>query len=444
MTLRDDPARAWAPFEPGPSSPWDLGRVAHLHRRAGFAAPWAILARDLADGPGPSVERLLGGEPTALDGTPTAQFDGAADAIAAGIGPDTPPARLRAAWVYRMLLTPRPLVERMTLFWHGHFATSIAKVGDTAMMARQNTLLRTHALGRFGDLLTAIGRDPAMLVWLDAANNPKARPNENYAREVMELFALGRGAYTEADIREAARALTGRSVARGECRDRPLDHDDGTKAILGRTGTFTGDDLVPILLDQPACAGFLARKLHRLFLSEVDEPSDALLAPLAESLRSSGYDVGAAVRTILRSNLVFDPSSRRRRVKSPIELGIGTARALELARPTVSALALGDWAARAGQSLFAPPSVAGWDGGKTWIHTAAMLERTNLVLALLGKDADGGLGGRFHPAKLAARHGIEPGRFFVDLLIQDGLPIEAMSPHDAARLVLTAPEYQLS
>jgi uncharacterized protein (DUF1800 family) len=452
IALMNDPARAWSTFEPGPGRPWDLPSVAHLHRRAGFAAPWAILARDRLDGVAAAVDRLIEGEPSSGDGQTADEFAAFLDAMGDRLGTSAAPSRLRGIWLYRMIHTPRPLLERMTLFWHDHFATSIVKVGSPSAMQHQNALLRAHALGDFKALLERIGKDPAMLIWLDATANRRARPNENYAREVMELFSLGRGHYTEADIREAARALTGRFVNGDRFSELPAQHDGGTKTILGRTGTFSGDDLPSILLEQPSCAEFLARKLFRHFVSEVDPPSEALIAPLAGAFRSSGYDIKAPVRMILRSNLFHDPAIRRRRVKGPVELVIGAIRSMEALRPTVSADALGEACSRMGQTLYAPPSVAGWEGGAAWINSAALIARTNFTMALLSKG-DKDFGGRCDPAALASRHGLsEPddaARFLVDLLAQDAFDAEGRkrlqghTPSEAAAAVLTSPEYQL-
>lgn len=455
IALMEDPARAWAPFEPGPGRPWDRPAAAHLHRRAGFAAPWPILERDLADGPVAAVDRLIEGEPTSGDGQAAPEFAALLDAMGERLGESAAPERLRGIWLYRMIHTPRPLLERMTLFWHDHFATSIVKVASPAAMQRQNALFRSHALGDFKALLGAIGKDPAMLIWLDSTANRRARPNENYAREVMELFSLGRGRYTESDIREAARAFTGRFVNGDRFSELPAQHDDGVKTILGRTGKFSGDDVPEILLGQPACASHLAGKLFRHFISEVDPPSGALIGPIAGAFRDSGYDIKVPVRMILRSNLFHDPAARRRRVKGPVEFAVGTVRALEALRPTVSADALGEACSKMGQALYAPPSVAGWDGGPAWINTASLIARTNFALALLsGGDKD--FGGRCDPARLAARSGAtrprDAARFAVNLLAQDGFdPREAdrivdraASATEAASAVLTSPEYQLA
>ena len=440
--LMTDPARAWAPFEPCRDDPWDRPRVAHLHRRAGFAAPWATLERDLRDGPEASVERLLHGEATTADGKPAAEFAPLMDEMGRQLAPGATLARLQGIWLYRMIFTPHPLRERMTLFWHNHFATSNLKVQNTALMQRQNDLLRAHALGDFQALLAAIGRDPAMLIWLDSTANRKAKPNENYAREVMELFTLGRGHYTEKDIQEAARAFTGWFVVRDRFQEVPAQHDDGEKSILGRSGKFDGGDLPRILLEQPACAEFLCAKLVRAFITEVDPVTPALIAPLARSFRDSGHDIKAVVRLILRSNLFHDPGIRRRRVKSPVEFAIGTIRALEVLKPTVPADALADACGRMGQNLYAPPSVAGWDGGPAWANSTTMLTRANFVIALLADK------GRCDVEKLAKRHGSPP-TFLIDLLVQDGFDRKlrekvAGTLKERGAQVLTSPEYQLS
>lgn len=447
--LLHDPAGAWSVYEPSASQPWDLNRVAHLHRRAGFSASWPILQRDLADGPEPSIQRLLEGEPESLDGQPAAEYHRTANRMAIAMVGSGELRPLQAAWLYRMVHTPHPLRERMTLFWHDHFATSNAKVNNPGLMRRQNALLREHALGDFGAMLREIARDPAMLVWLDSAANRKAHPNENYAREVMELFTLGLGHYTELDVQEAARAFTG-SFVRGDLYREVADqHDEGDKTILGRTGPFRGEDVATILLDQPACAEFLCGKLFRYFVSEVDEPPASLIAPLADDLRASNYDIKAPVAKILRSRLFHDDAVRRRRVKSPIELAIGTIRALEIIRPTVSLTELAASTERMGQALFSPPSVAGWDWGPAWINTTTTLARANFILGLLG---DGGeLGGRLDPSSLSERQGnsADAKGFLIDLLVQDALGGEVRrriegDAREVASLVLTSPEYQLA
>lgn len=447
--LMRDPVRAWAVYHPDRSTPWDLGRVAHLHRRAGFAASWSVLQRDLDEGPEASIQRLLVGEGESLDGQSAADFERNADRMATTVGGGGELRPLQSAWLYRMVHTPHPLRERMTLFWHDHFATSNAKVNNPGLMRRQNALFREHALGDFGALLRSVARDPAMLVWLDSAANRKAHPNENYAREVMELFTLGRGHYTEKDIQEAARAFTG-SFVRGELYREVADqHDAGEKTILGRTGPFRGEDVATILLDQEACAATLCAKLFKTFVSEVDEPSAGLIAPLAEAFRSAHYDVAVPVAMILRSRLFHDLGVQRRRVKSPVELAVGTIRALEVVRPTVSLNALAAATEAMGQALFAPPSVAGWDWGPAWINTTTSLARTNFALGVVGNSGD--LGRRFDALDLASRHGHsgDPRTFLVELLVQDAFGPDVRrrisgEPREVAALVLTSPEYQLA
>ena len=259
-TVGGDP---WAPFEPNAEAPWDLRRVVHLHRRAGFGATWEEIRRDLDDGPGPSVDRMLRGDPR-IGGVPEG-FGRTAELLADAAVASNDPNRLKAWWMYRILFGPDPLVERLTLMWHDHFATSNLKVDDLGLMRRQNETLRSHARGPFGDMLGAMVHDPALLVWLDAPSNRKGRPNENLARELLELFALGVGRYTEADVKESARALTGWDVEDGASVFIAARHDDEVKSVLGATGPFDADGLVALLLEQPATAHRIAHRLRGTF-----------------------------------------------------------------------------------------------------------------------------------------------------------------------------------
>ncbi len=338
----DDPAWAWAPFEPSAGREWNLSSVAHLHRRAGFAASWPVLERDLSAGPQESVDRLLEGDTKTSTGSPAALFESTIASMADQLAPSADLARIQGIWLYRMIFTPHALRERMTLFWHNHFATSNGKVQSPFLMQKQNDLLRAHSLGDFRALLTAMGKDPAMLIWLDSTINKKARPNENYAREVMELFTLGRGHYSEKDVQEAARAFTGWFVVNDRFEEVPRHHDDGAKTVMGETGNWAGDDIPRILLKQPACAEFICQKLFRHFVSAMGAPSPRLIAPLAKAFRESGHQVARPVEMILRSNLFFDATVRRKLVKSPVEFAIGTIRALETLNPTVQSTALAD------------------------------------------------------------------------------------------------------
>jgi uncharacterized protein (DUF1800 family) len=381
---RPDPAAAWAPYEPSDEVPWDRRRVVHLHRRAGFAATWAEAQRDLKDGPRASIDRLLTGKARA-DGVPKDFADVAA--LLAGNAGD--PERLKAWWVYRMLFGPDPLTERLALMWHNHFATSIAKVGDAGAMRRQNEVFREHARAPFGKLLAAVAHDPALLLWLDAPANRAGHPNENLARELMELFTLGVGHYSEADVKEAARALTGWTVADDKFHADPGRHDAGDKTILGRKGRWTGDDLVKLLLEQPATADRLASRLCEQFMGEGAAGAAAVKA-LADGLRERDLDVGWGVETVLRSRAFFAAANLGRRVVAPAEFAIAAARALELFDAGPSTLVLADWIARLGQDLFQPPNVGGWPGGRQWVSAQSMVGRANfaadLVRGTLARD----------------------------------------------------------
>jgi uncharacterized protein (DUF1800 family) len=406
-------AAPWVPYAPGREAPWDLRRVVHLHRRAGFAATWAELRRDLADGPGPSIDRLLAGK-SRTQGVPE-DFEATADELARTASFDV--LRTKAWWFYRMVFGPDPLAERLTLLWHNSFATSNAKVNDTGAMRRQNQLFRERAKAPFGKLLAAALRDPALLYWLDAQTNRKGHPNENLARELMELFTLGIGNYTEADVKEAARALTGWAVPEqapeqlfvregiGDARFREdrAQHDDGDKTILGRKGRWKGDDLIKMLLEHPATARRLAGRLCELFMGEGAVDSAGLQA-LAAGLRAHDLDVGWGVETVLRSRAFFAQDNLGNRVLGPVELLVGSARALEVFDPPPSTLLLADWSARLGQDLFYPPNVGGWSGGRAWVSTRAMIGRANYAAALVG----GGLSRAGQPLDvlgLARRHG---------------------------------------
>jgi hypothetical protein len=367
----------WTSCTPGDKDPWDLRRVVHLHRRAGFAATWGELQRDLKDGPAKSIDRLLKGR--ARQGVPD-NFRAVADQLAGRSATD--PAWLKAWWVYRMYAGPDPLGERLTLVWHNHFATSYDKVNDTAVMRRQNEIFREHGRGPFGGLLKAVVHDPALLIWLDAPANRKGNPNENLGRELMELFTLGVGHYTEADVKEAARALTGSKVAQGAFRDWAPDHDDGEKTILGKKGRWKGDDLVRILLEHPATSRRLAWRVCEWLMGEKAVDATGIDA-LAAGLRAHDLDFGWAVETVLRSRAFFAEKNIGNRVLGPVEFLIGLPRALECFDPPPSSLVLGEWTERLGQQLFYPPNVGGWPGGREWLTTRGIVGRANYAAALV-------------------------------------------------------------
>jgi len=280
---------------------------------------------------------------------------------------------LRAWWVQEMLATPSPLTERMTLFWHNHFVSAQPKVRIARLMYRQNATLRQYALGNFGAVLHAIAKDPAMILYLDSVQNRKGAPNENFAREVMELFTLGEGRYSEQDVKEAARAFTGWSLERetGVFVFRRRIHDDGTKTVFGQTGRFDGDAVLDLLLARPETAEFLTAKLWREFVSPDPDPGE--VSRIARRFRESGYDIKVALRELLVSDAFYAPDNRGVLVKSPVELVVGTLRQLDLAPATTLPFAVA--AAGMGQNLMSPPNVKGWPGGETWINTTTLLAR---------------------------------------------------------------------
>jgi uncharacterized protein (DUF1800 family) len=373
-----DPKLPWAAYVPSANAPWDQRRVVHLHRRAGFAATWEEIQRDLHDGPAKSIDRLLTGKARS-QGVP-AEFESFAAALADNADS---PGRLKAWWIYRMFFSPDALAERLVLMWHNHFATSGEKVQSRGLLRRQNQTFRELARAPFGKLLDAAVHDPALLLWLDASSNRKGHPNENLARELMELFSLGVGNYTESDVKEAARALTGWTVVEEQFREDDSRHDAGEKTILGRTGGWKGNDLVRLLAEHPATAERLAFRVCELFMGEAAVPPPARKA-LANGLRQRDLDVGWAVETVLRSQAFFAEGNLNRRVLGPAEFVIGAAQALERFESPPSTLLLADWSARLGQDLFYPPNVGGWKGGRHWLSPQTMIGRANFAAALVG------------------------------------------------------------
>ncbi|AXL53623.1 hypothetical protein DSC91_007134 [Paraburkholderia caffeinilytica] len=284
---------------------------------------------------------------------------------------------LRAWWLREMLGTPSPLTERMTLFWHNHFTSGQDKVQYPQQMAQQNMLLRRDALGNFGELLHDVAKDPAMLQYLDGAGNRKGKPNENFAREVMELFTLGEGRYTQRDVSEAARAYTGWSLDPDTQAYvwRANQHDDGEKTVLGQAGPFDGDQVLDILLAQPETATFVTAKLWREFVS--DTPDPARIAPIAAQFRASHYDIKVALRGLFMSDAFWDDGDRGVLVKSPVEFVVGTLRAFDIGYDNTAPFAAE--VRTLGENLFYPPNVKGWPGGAIWINSSTLLARKQFV-----------------------------------------------------------------
>lgn len=313
-------------------------------------------------------------------------------------------------WLARMIQTPRPLEEKMALFWHGHFATSYRTIENSYHMFRQNQLFRANALGNFGKLMYEIIRDPAMLAYLDNNDSRKGRPNENLARELMELFSLGVGNYSENDIKEGARALTGYTFYENDFVFRREDHDSGRKNILGRSGTLDGDGFVTAILEKRATSRFIAKKLYRYLIADLpdrDKDMDAetreFVDDIASLLISKRYELKPALRRIFLSRHFYSDGVMGQQIKSPVQLIVGAVRSLRT--PVRDLGTLLDASDLMGQSILFPPSVKGWDGGRTWINTSTLFVRQNVLTYLLtgrkpqGRDAGAAIE-RYDPSKL--------------------------------------------
>lgn len=374
------------------ASLWGPRAVEHLLNRAGFGATTAEIATWAERSPEALVEHLL--DPGEL---PEPFFNQPYDLARRMAEADDPDARRREIararsrdkrqmngflswWFDQMIGDRAPLRERMTLFWHGFFTSSVAKVKRSYPMIRQNELFREHALGSYAELLREVVRDPAMLLYLDNDTNRRGRPNENFARELMELYTLGAGHYSEKDVQEAARALSGHSADRqGIYEFHSRQHDHGRKKILGRRGRLDAEDLVEILLRQDACARWVAGRLLAYF--EGVEPSEPRLASYADLLRANGYRLDPFLR-----RLFLDPEFYRNeivaaRILSPVDYLVGACRRLRLEPPAVYLIGS---SALLGQKLLDPPSVKGWEEGEAWITTSTLMARANLAGILLG------------------------------------------------------------
>jgi uncharacterized protein (DUF1800 family) len=280
-------------------------------------------------------------------------------------------------WFRRMLKTEAPLREKMTLFWHDHFATSIQKVKQPALLMLQNALFRQNAFGSFKDLTQAILMDPAMMLYLDTQSSKKGMPNENFAREVMELFTLGEGNYTERDIREAARAFTGYYLnpSTGKVSHSARQWDPADKTVFGKTGPFTGKEVINLIFEKKEAARFMTKKLWEFFV--YDNPSDAALDSLADSFRKADFHTGPLLREIFLSQEFYAEASIRSQIKSPVQYLVALLKQLEISNPPVGFPINAEQ--QLGQVLFMPPNVAGWDWGQAWINTNTLLTRYNLA-----------------------------------------------------------------
>lgn len=290
-------------------------------------------------------------------------------------------------WVDMMVSSPRPLEEKLTLFWHGHLTSGYREVKSAHAMLKQNRLLRRHASGNFRTLLLDISEDPAMVLYLNTQQNRKGMPNENYARELLELFTMGTGNYTEQDIKEAARAFTGYTLdpQSGEVVFRPRLHDDGEKTFLGRTGPLEPADIIDIVLEQPVTAEFITRKMWRFFA--YDDPEEDVIKALAAILRENQYEFKPMLRAMFMSDAFYSKRAMFTQIKSPVELLVGCMRSLEI--PAMDTATLNIGLRLMGQSLMQPPNVKGWDGGEAWITASTLFNRYNVLGGVIvGNDND--------------------------------------------------------
>jgi uncharacterized protein (DUF1800 family) len=364
------------------SSPRD--RAAHLLRRAGFGGSAQEIDRLAAMTSKDMAQSILDYQQTSnapLDGQlPTLDLTSAK-------GPNA--GAVQAWWLQRMVQTERPLEEKMTLFWHGLLTSGLDKAGPGQMYV-QNQLFRKMALANFDDLLKAVSKDPAMMIYLDTETNRKGKPNENYARELMELFTTGIGHYTEDDVRESARAFTGWTLTGSKQLRYTTDslfvtrlHDSGQKTFMGKTGNFTGDDIVQMLVPLRATAERLATRLFSFFAYQNPEPE--IVRQLADTFQQSHYNVGAVVREIFSMDAFYSEKAYRALVKSPAELTAQTLRAT--GADARAFLAAANAMAPMGQLLFYPPNVAGWPGGTSWINSSTLLNRINFANAAARRGA---------------------------------------------------------
>ena len=352
-------------------------RVAHLLRRAGFSATPGELDRYLAMGTAGATKALVDYQQIS-----NAALEGALPAVDPSGGRSAATvAAIQGWWLQRMVETARPLEEKMTLFWHGLLTSGLDKAGPAQMFA-QNQLFRKMAMSNFDDLLKAISKDPAMMIYLDTETNRKGKPNENYARELMELFTTGISHYTEDDVRESARAFTGWTLQGTAQRRLATDsvfvrrlHDDGLKTFMGRTGNLTGDDIVDMLVPLRATAERLTARLFSFFAYPNPEPE--IVHHLADTFQKNRYNVGAVVREIFAMDAFYSPKAYRALVKSPAELVAQTLKAT--GADAKGYIAAATAMASMGQLLFYPPNVAGWPGGSSWINSSTLLTRINLA-----------------------------------------------------------------
>lgn len=459
------------PLTPSAADLWDVAKAGHLLRRAGFGPLPSQIARAVQVGLDRTVDALFAFPPD----PPPAPLFGDIHLAEARLNEmlnelartnakpkDHPELRatyeevnrahgramvaLTSWWLDRMAKTPAPLQEKLALLWHGHFTTSAGDVHDAIAIFNQNQLFRQHAAGNFAQLLDAVARDPAMVRYLNNDANRKGHPNENWARELLELFTMGIGHYTETDIRESSRAWTGWTVRdyrtvedRRTFAFKPQLHDGEIKTFLGQTGPFDGGDVLRIILRNPATPRWIAGKMAKFFVSPT--PASDLVDAMAQQLVASGYEIAPVLRALFRSRTFYRPEVIHAQFKSPVEFVVGAVRHLGIANPDWPRLS--QLTAAAGQRLFYPPTVKGWDGGKAWINAATVFSRANLAGALLsakfGSPDTTALSSLETMAAQLLQRPISPARRTI--LAQ---AIKGTSREATIHLIMSLPEYQVS
>ena len=393
----------------------DIGLIAHLMRRAGFGANREQIGMHANAGYQSTVEALLyPGEEDRMDDHLIRRFH---PELSGMMGPNAPGQN----WLYRMATTSAPLREKMALFWHGIFATGYAKVIHGKALSDQTRMFRTFGMGSFKDLIIQLSKDPAMIIWLDNQDNHNGAINENFGRELLELFTMGVGNYTERDIKECARAFTGWTIANREYMElrsqrdsdwpygriawhfkyHPEDHDDGEKEFLGQRGRFNGEDIIHIICQQEATARFISRHLYSFFVS--DEPpvpewrytpptNPEAIDELTRVYFDSNYDISAMLKALFNSSYFQSQDSWYSKVKSPVELVAGVLRLTgEFNRPRREIIDRYFQASYMGQFLNNPPSVEGWHQGTDWLDTGTLVERVNFASQQIGDSTKPGI-----------------------------------------------------
>ena len=462
------------PYEPSPADPFDRVKAAHLLNRAGFGGTSAEIDAVLKLGPQAAVDALLRfpdasadeQDPkdvpnlSAIDGLPN-NFRELRRQLASKSKPELKQLRMKfqmanhqamdaswAWWIKRMIDGPHPLQEKLTLFWHGHFTTSFREERSALLMWEQNELLRKMAAGNFRDFVHAISRDPAMLDYLNNAQNRKDHPNENYARELMELFTLGIGNYTENDIKQAARAFTGWMHDGDQFVFNARQHDEGVKTFFNKIGNFNGDEVIDIILAHPACPRFIASEMWAFFVHPDPEP--ALIESFAQQFRDAKFELRPILRTMLTSKAFYSADSIGVQIKSPVQLVIGTLRALDVTLDKPERLR--GPLQLMGQVPMAPPNVKGWPGGHAWINASTIFARYNTAVrlvdsakvdALVGADSAKGEAAVDALVNRLIQRPIEASQrqVLVDAYKSVNKPDQAIKR--VAELIVSMPEYQL-